>query len=73
MKLFHLLSFTKELDFGSSTAVTRLNLFLRFLNDSRLFREPAGTACYVFEAFSKGCIIRVRIDKFSSYLPIKFS
>ena len=28
MKLFHFLGFTKELVFGSSTPVTRLNLFL---------------------------------------------
>ena len=28
MKLFYLLGFTKELVFGSSTSVTRLNLFL---------------------------------------------
>ena len=28
MKLFHILGFTKELVFASSTSVTRLNLFL---------------------------------------------
>ena len=57
MKLFHILGFTKELVFGSSTSVTRLNLFLCFLDGSRFFKEPAGIACYAFEAFSRGCIL----------------
>ena len=53
MKLLHLLGFTKELVFGSSTSVTRLNLFLYvFLDGSRFFKEPAGIACYTFEAVS---------------------
>ena len=58
MKLFHLHCFTKELVFGSSTYATRLNLFLCvFLEGSRIFKEPAGIACYAFEAFSWGCIL----------------
>ena len=39
MKLFHLLGFTKELVFGSSTSVTGLKLFLCFLDGSRFFKE----------------------------------
>ena len=58
MKLFHLLGFTKELVFGSSTSVTRLTLFLWiFLDGSSFFKEPAGIACYASEAFSSGCIL----------------
>ena len=58
MKLFHLLGFTKELVFGSSTSVTRLNLFfVRFTNGSRYFKELAGLVCHTFEAFSRGCIL----------------
>ena len=57
--MFHLLGFTKELVFGSSTSVTRLNLFLSvFLDRSRFFKEPAGIASYVFEAVSRGCILQ---------------
>ena len=37
MKLFHLLGFTKELAFGSSTS-----------DVSHFFKEPAGIACYAF-------------------------
>ena len=58
MKLFHLLGLTKELVFGSSTSVNRLNLFLCvFLDGSRFFKEPAGIDCYAFEAFSRGFIL----------------
>ena len=58
MNLFHLLGFTKELVSGSSTSVTTLTLFLCvFLDGSRFFKEPAGIACYAFEAFSRGCIL----------------
>ena len=58
MKLFHLLGFTKELVFGSSTSVTRLNLFfVCFIDGSRFFKEPAGIVCHAFEAFSRGCIL----------------
>ena len=47
MKLFHLLHFTKELVFSSSTSVTGLNLFfVCFIDGSD-----------AFEAFSKGCIL----------------
>ena len=43
MKLFYFLGFTKELVFGSSTSVTRLNLFfVCFLDGSRFSKEPAG-------------------------------
>ena len=56
MKLFHLLGFTKELVFGSSTSVTRLSLFfVWFLDGSGFVKEPAGIICYTFEAFSRGC------------------
>ena len=37
MKLFHLLDFTKELVFGWSTSVTRLNLFCMFSRWFSLF------------------------------------
>ena len=57
MKLFHLLGFTKELVFGFSTSVTRLNLSLCFLDGSRFFKEPARIACYAYETFSTGCIL----------------
>ena len=58
MKLFHLVCFTKELFFGLSESVTRLNLFLYvFLNGSRFFKEPAGIAFDTFEAFSRGCLL----------------
>ena len=58
MNLFHRLGFTEELVLGSSTSVTRLNLFLSvFLDGSRFFKEPAGIACYAFEAFSRDCIL----------------
>ena len=58
MKLFHLLGFTKELIFGSSTSVTRLNLFfVCFLDGSRFFKKPAGKVCHAFKVFSRGCIL----------------
>ena len=58
MELFHVLGFTKELVFGSSTSVTNLTCFFCvFLDSSRFFKEPAGTACYALEAFSGGCIL----------------
>ena len=28
-----------------------------FLDGSGYFQEPAGIACYAFEAFSRGCIL----------------
>ena len=57
MKLFHLFGFTKELVFGLPSSVTRLDLFCVFLDGSYFFKEPAGTACYAFEAFSRGCVL----------------
>ena len=70
MKLCHLLGFTKELVFGSSTSVTRLNLSLCvFLGISHFFKESAGTACYAFETFSRGCILSEK--EMISFLPIK--
>ena len=58
MRLFHLLGFIKELVFGSSTSVTRLNFcFLYFLIFSRFFKESAGIVCHAFEASSRGCIV----------------
>ena len=71
MKLFHLLGFTKELVFGSSTSVTRLNLFFfcMFYIWFSLFKEPAGIVCDAFEAFSKGCIFK----NYNSFLSINFS
>ena len=54
MKLFHLLGFTTELLFGSSTSVTRINLvFGCFLDGFCFFKEPAGIICHDFEAFSR--------------------
>ena len=70
MNLFHLLGFTKELVFGSSTSVTRLNLsFCVFLDRSHFFKEPSGIACYAFETFSRGCILSEK--EMISFLPIK--
>ena len=57
MKLFHLLGFTKELFFGWSASVTRLNLFLYVFRWLLLFKEPAGIVCRTFEAFSRVCIL----------------
>ena len=58
IKLFHLLGFTKDLVFGSSTSVTRLNLFfVCFIDGSHFFKKPAGIVCHAFEAFSRGCIL----------------
>ena len=54
MKFFHLLGFTKELLFGSSTSVTELNLFLEA---SHFLKEPAGIVCHAFEVFSRGYIL----------------
>ena len=34
-----------------------LTCFCGFLDGSRCFKEAAGTACYAFEAFSRGCIL----------------
>ena len=49
------LVFTRELDFGLSASVSRLNLFFGYLLvSSRFFKEPAGIACYAFDAFSRG-------------------
>ena len=49
MKLFHPLGFTKQLVFGWSTSVTRINLFfICFIDGSRFFKEPAGIACHAF-------------------------
>ena len=43
MKCFHLLGFTKELGFGSSTSATSLNLFfVYFIDGYHFFKEPAG-------------------------------
>ena len=73
MKLFHLLGFTKELGFGSSTSVIRLNLFfVRFVDGSRFFNEPAGIVYHAFEAFSKSCIL-VELKNYNCFLRINFS
>ena len=66
MKLFHLLGFTKELvsitkdlvfvNFSYETSF----VFVCFLDGPCFFKEPAGIACYAFEAFSiysRGCIL----------------
>ena len=58
MKLFHLFAFTKELVFGWSASVTRLNLFLYvFLDGSHFFKEPAGIVSHALKAFCRGCIL----------------
>ena len=54
MTFFHLLGFTKQLIFGSSTSVTKLNLFF---DGSHVFKEPAGIVCHAFEVFSRGYIL----------------
>ena len=52
------LVFTRELVFGLSASVSRLNLFFGyFLVSFRFFKEPAGIACYAFEVFSRGCVL----------------
>ena len=49
MKLFHLLGFTKGLVFGSSTPITRLNLFfVCFIDGSRFFKKTTGIVCHAF-------------------------
>ena len=54
MKLFHLLGFTIELVFGSSSSVTRLNLFFGCLLDgSHFFKEPAGIVCHFLHIIFK--------------------
>ena len=71
MKLSHLLSFTMQLVFSSSTPVTRLDLFLGFfLNESHFFfKEPTGKVCHTLEAFScRGCIL-LELEMIS-FLPI---
>ena len=71
MKLFHLIGFTIELVFGSSTSVTKLNLFFGyFLNGIPFFKKPAGIVCHPFEAFSRGCILPK--SEIISFLPIIF-
>ena len=57
MKLFHLLSFTKELFLPSQLLLLDLTCFLCLLDSSPFFKEPARTTCYAFEAFSRGCIL----------------
>ena len=58
VKLFHLLGFTEELVFGSSTYVTRLNLFfVSFIDGCHFFKEPVGIVCHAFEGFSRGFIL----------------
>ena len=72
MKLFHLLGFTKELVFGSSTSVTILNsFFVCFIDGSRFFKAPEGLVSHTFEAFSKGCILSELIN--NCFLRINFS
>ena len=57
IKLSHLLNITIELVFGSTTYVTKPNLFFGcFLDGSRFFKEPAGIVCHAFEAISRGSI-----------------
>ena len=52
MKLFYLLDFTKELFFGFSTSVTRLNMFfVCFIDGSHFFKEPGRIVCDAFETF----------------------
>ena len=69
MKLFHLLGFTKELTFGSSTSVTRFKFVLVCCIDgSRFFKEPAGIVYHAFEALSRGCILLEL--KMISFLPM---
>ena len=55
---FHLLGYTKDLAFGSSTSVTRFNLFfVCFINVSRFFKEPSGIVRHTFEVFRGGWIL----------------
>ena len=63
IKLFHILGFTEELVFGSSTSVTRLHLFfVCFIGGSHFFKEPAGIVHHA------GCILlELKIIIFSSY------
>ena len=68
MSLFHRLGFTAELVFGSSTSVTRLNLFFGwFLHGSRFLKKPAGIACQAFKALSRGWIL-LELEKISFFL-----
>ena len=73
MKLFYLPGFIIELVFGTSTSVTRLNLFFRCFSDSsRFFKESAGIVRHAFEAFSRGCILLIEL-KMISFLSIIFN
>ena len=56
INFFHLLGYTKDLAFGSSTSVTRFNLFFVCFV-SRFFKEPSGIVCHTFEVFSRGWIL----------------
>ena len=50
--------FTRELVFGLSASVTKLNLFFGcFLDSSSSFKKPTGIVCYDFEPFSRGSIL----------------
>ena len=49
--------------------VTRLNLFSRCFIDVLDLKEPAGTVCHSFEAFSRG---RILLKLEISFLPIIF-
>ena len=61
--------FTTKLVFGSSTSVTRLNLFFGyFVIGSHFFKKPAGIVCIAFETFSKRCILLAL--EIISFLPI---
>ena len=57
MKLFHLIGFTKELVLICQLLLPDLTCFRVFKMALAFLRNPAGTACYAFEAFSRGCIL----------------
>ena len=60
MKLFHLLGFTKELVFGSSTSVTRFNpvfLCVFFWIDVTFLRNQQEQPVTLLITFSRGCIL----------------
>ena len=53
--------------FSSPTSVIPLNLFFGcFLDGFCFLKEPAGTVCHGFEAFSRGCIL-LELEMISFY------
>ena len=60
-------SFTLLVSLTSQFLALQL-VFVCFLDGSRFFKEPAGIACYAFEAFSRGCIL-LELEMIS-FLPI---